>query len=303
MGTMISMRSTSLISYCRLIILAWCTLWVAACTQPPVEVTDQANVNDIRIVSFSPALTRIAVDLGLGDYVVGRTPWCEAVDKSVPVAGDLLNLDLETLVRLKPTHILIQPPSSGIDPTLTSLADERGWKIASWKIDTIEDIKRVVREIPGYLNAEDDVLLDRAKALESRIQIATFKQIAGDTNYKVLIATPYDPPLVYGIGTYLHDLIINMGFANAVAVSGWADLTLEDITRIDPDIIIIVSSTVDSSQPLVAAGPLGRLDVTAVREGRVGVLSHPEANLPSSAVVEVAEELRQILEKTGGKEG
>ena len=62
---------------------------------------------DIRVVSFSPALTDFVLALGGENYLVGRTPWC-SVNKEIPVVGDLFNIELEKLVHLNPTHILVQ---------------------------------------------------------------------------------------------------------------------------------------------------------------------------------------------------
>ena len=83
--------------------------------------------SQIRIVSLSTALTRIAVDPGCGDLIVGRTRFCKSVDSAIPVIGDHFAQDFESLVRVRPTPILIQPPRND---SPSALAEQSG--IQSW---------------------------------------------------------------------------------------------------------------------------------------------------------------------------
>ncbi|MHC5005021.1 MAG: TroA family protein, partial [Planctomycetota bacterium] len=98
-----------------------------------------------RIVSLSPAISRALVDLGLGDRVVGRTPFCAALDPALPVVGDLQHVDFERLVRLAPTHVLVQPASTGVDPRLAGLADRHGWSLQHWTLNDVADVIELVR--------------------------------------------------------------------------------------------------------------------------------------------------------------
>jgi ABC-type Fe3+-hydroxamate transport system substrate-binding protein len=109
---------------------------------------------------------------------------------------------------------------------------------------------------------------------------------------------------VFGQGTYLHDILAAMGGTNAVSAQGWAQLSLEDVVRLDPEAIIIVrDSAARDGDPLEAAGPLRKLETTARRRGRIAVLWHPDAKLPSSGVVGVAKEMRRVLETLAETDG
>ena len=57
-----------------------------------------------QIVSLSPAISRSLVDFGFEEFVIGRTPWCTSLDDSIPIAGDLMEIDYERLIELDPTH-------------------------------------------------------------------------------------------------------------------------------------------------------------------------------------------------------
>ena len=136
------------------------TTWIIAaafivgCRQKYGPIT--TTPGEPRIVSLSPAVSRTLVDFGLDDLIVGRSPWCASLDPAIPVAGDLYTIDYERLIRLRPTHVLVQPPAStGLDPALQRLATEHGWVIGQWTFNTLDDITRMVRDLPGVLYPDD----------------------------------------------------------------------------------------------------------------------------------------------------
>jgi ABC-type Fe3+-hydroxamate transport system substrate-binding protein len=87
-----------------------------------------------------------------------------------------------------------------------------------------------------------------------------------------------------------------MGAVNATAAKGWPELSLEDVLRLDPEAIVLVrDSGPPGIDPVEAAGALAFLNTTARRHGRIAVLFHPDALLPSSAVIGVAAEMQNLL--------
>jgi hypothetical protein len=65
-------------------------------------------------------------------------------------------------------------------------------------------------------------------------------------------------------------------------------------------VIVLVDSRTDDA-PTGVSPRLAALPLTAIREGRVVVLRHPDALVPSSTLVEVAERLRAILAGIEGR--
>ena len=274
-------------------------LFSGGCRQSPPPPT--AATGAVRIVSLSPAISRTLVDFGLDHLIVGRSAWCSSLDPAIPVAGDLYDIDYERLIRLGPTHVLVQPPSTGLDPGLQRLAAERGWSIGQWTFNTLDDIEQMVREVPAVLypsqGPDRAAAAARAADILNRMAAAltpgTDRAWAGRT---LLVAGTEPSVLVFGQGTYLDDVLTALGAKNATTNSGWAELSLEDVIRLDPEAIIVVRDRGPSDiDPIEAAGPLGSLDTTARRNGRIAVLWHADAMLPSSAVVEVAGSLREVL--------
>ncbi len=262
----------------------------------------QTTTEQPRIVSLSPAVSRTLLDFGLQQQIVGRSRWCASLDPAIPVLGDLYEINYEWLLRLDPTHVLLQPATSrGLDPTLERLAAEHDWVLGHWRINTLADIEQMVRDLPAVLFPQGgpcrEAAAARAADLLNRIDMALSPQDADLWSGPTLLVADTDPVvLVFGRETYLTDILAGLGGENAVAASGWAEISLEDLLRMDPQAIILVRDRGSAQMsPLEAAGPLADLDTTARREGRIAVLWHPDAKLPSSAVIGVALEMRRVL--------
>ena len=136
---------------------------IVGCGENLVPAEETTTYKRLRIISLSPAISRTLVDFGLHTRVVGRTPYCWAIDPSISVVGDVTTIAYERLVRLRPTHVLVQPPSAGLDSRLIELAAERDWHLGLWpNLDGVEDVKRLIRELPGILYAEGSAELQSA---------------------------------------------------------------------------------------------------------------------------------------------
>ena len=285
----------------RFIALLLCIGGCAAACQksaPPPSTT--AAGAPARIVSLSPAISRTIVALQAEGAVVGRTPFCASLDQTIPVAGDIEGADYERLLRLRPTHLLVQPPLRGVDPELQRLASEQGWVLRHWHLDSIAEVRALVDELPGVIAPDDTALRARADALVLELDacIAPTAREAGWAG-PTLLLSHVDPPMAFGRGTYLDELLTSLGSENAIAARGWASMTLEDIVRLDPAAIIVVRPGEQTGLMDEITAPLDAMDIGAVRDGRVAWLGHEDAFLPSAGVIGVASDLRAVLDVMG----
>jgi ABC-type hemin transport system substrate-binding protein len=88
-----------------------------------------------------------------------------------------------------------------------------------------------------------------------------------------------------------------LGAVNAVDATGWVVLSLEDVVRINPQAVILVAGSESGigRSPGAALEALSRLKIEAARRGRIIVLDHPDAMLPSSGVAGLATAMRELL--------
>jgi ABC-type Fe3+-hydroxamate transport system substrate-binding protein len=98
-----------------------------------------------------------------------------------------------------------------------------------------------------------------------------------------------DPPGVMGPGSFHAQLIHALG-ATAVPAEGtpYIEWSVEDVVRTDPDSLVLLRP--DSEDDLeTALGPLARMNLRCVREGRVIIVRDPLCHTPSTALAGVAE--------------
>lgn len=284
-----------------LVLGAWAILRSMETMDPPAPAAPAGPAPRLlRIASLSPALTQATVDLGLGEAIVGRTPWCDAVDPEVPVIGDLLAVDYEALLRLAPSHLLIQPTASGIEPALTEAAAREGITLSIHPaLDDIADVRRCLRRLAADLDFGDadraEALADRAAAIEAEIDAALAAPPVS-LDGPVLLVHGVDPVGAFGRGTWLDDALRAIGATNAVEAAGWTTLSLEDVARLDPAAVVMIAAPGRAAAEGVALfGPLAELPIRAVREDRLRVVDVPGALLPSTTIPAVVRALHAAL--------
>jgi ABC-type Fe3+-hydroxamate transport system substrate-binding protein len=281
------------------------------CVESDAQATASAGprrIEDLRLVSLSPALSRTLVDFGLETRIVGRSAFCDFLDEDIPVAGDLHRTNYERLIELSPTHVLVQ---AAPDAKLIELAGAHNWQLGRWDaVDTIDDIEQTVRELSDLLlppGAEDSAkLATRSAELLNEIAAALAPGANADRLWRgpTLLVYAVEPVGVFGRGTYLHNVLSRFGAENAATADRWAELSLEDVARLDPQAIIMVRPGAgDALDPLQAIGPIADLDIAAVRDVRVAVLAHEDALRPCTGIIGVAEEMRRVLRALGAPGG
>jgi len=253
-----------------------------------------------RIVSFSPALTQMVVDLGARDQIVGVGRFDPLAGSGPAIVGDLNQYDYEKLLSLDPTVILLQPPGSGVPKKLRDMAGDEGWLLRTFKIETVADAKRALYDPRGRSVGQAIGRPGRASALRDRIEM----QLA-----RINLLTLEDPVedvlLVVGVGstvtaagpnTFLGELLTFAGGGNALSedASDYPKLGREKLLSMDPNFVVI-AHTEPSSPPGQPPDLIAELDITAVQQGQVHWLTDKQALLPSTTMPRVAGKLAIIL--------
>jgi ABC-type hemin transport system substrate-binding protein len=272
----------------------------AEASVPAPSPAEPGPPDPLRIVSLSPAISRTLVDFNLQDRIVGRTPHCASLDPAIPVVGDLLNVDFEALLRVQPTHILVQPPATGIDQHLVDVAAQNTWAVLQWRLDGVNDVRAMVKDLAAAIGRHDPVLSRTLAARANAILLDIEDALSPGEHHvfsgSVLMATSVAPVLAAGQGTYLDDMLKSFGGVNAVIAEGWVELTLEDITQLNPKAIILFKPTAsESSSFWDYAGTLTELTVEGMLLRRLALVKNPDSLMPSSAVVGVARDLRHLM--------
>lgn len=244
---------------------------LGAC-HPNSENVDQG---DVRIISLSPGITNTLIDTGFEHFLVGRSPFCFYADQEIPVVGDLRNIDYERLLRLLPTHVFVQETASGIDGHLLALATQGNFELRAWPLDRVSDIQDIYGDVTEMFG--DQRLSLRIDTSENQLVLSPILLITQGVEGNA--------GLSFGKDTYIDDVLQLMGVENVVQQSGWVSLSLEDIGRLQPKAIIVVTDSIINESALTSLRSVGY---------RVIPFVHEHVLVPSSYIVDVAKKLQEV---------
>ena len=197
--------------------VAWLALWcwvgvTAGCGGSGAEYAD----DELRLVSLSPAITQVLYELGLGDAVVAVGEYDQVVRSGVPSVGRYVDLDLERLARLRPTHVLAMTGAAGLPGPLTTLAERQGFAVTDLAYPG--DAGSALALIEAVGAAVDRAERGRALAEQTRYRLRGIEALtAGRPRPRVLMVFSVPRVMASGPGTVNDDLLRMAGGANAAA--------------------------------------------------------------------------------------
>ena len=237
-----------------------------------------------RIVSLNPTTTEILFTIGAGDRVVGRTHWDNwpAAALRVPDLGDGIRPNVEAVLATHPDLVLLY--ASTDNRLAADRIRQAGIATVSVKADRIADFRRVALLIGRLVHSDS-----AARTLVDTVD-QTLARVAAETRSlprpKVFLHAWNKPVITLGGGSFVTELLTIAGGRNiydSIAAPS-APVTMEDIVRRDPDIVLAGPEAV----PQLLADPSWRV-LRAVREGRVlaydtNVVFRPSVRLGEGAV-------------------
>lgn len=265
-------------------------LFLGGCSdRAPSAPTEAASTpGGPRLAVLSPALADTIRDLGAENAIVGRHGWDAFTAQTVPAVGSESGLDYESLLRVRPTCVLLQEGAKGVPPRLSELADANRWRVATVPLLRLEDVRTSIGALASLAGASAEA----SDALSGRFDAAMaavpgFRERAG----RVLVLISTDPPAAAGPGSFHHEILSRLG-ATPIPNDGTAfqQLSIEGVMRLDPDSIIVLAPG-GNDRP-ESLGKLREVGLRAVRDRRVLVVTDARAHLPSTGLVRVAEVIR-----------
>ncbi len=261
----------------------------AGCDRPAAR----PGAESPRIVSHSPALTRILIDLGLSKHIVGVTRYCPPVpDANVPAVGDLARVNTEAILATEPDVVLIQQKREDFDLLSKVRPDVR---IEHFQIDRLEDIPAAVRRI-GRLVGKPTASLEAVKEFGRKLS-SVRASVADRGRPAVLFVMGTTRPSVHAEGSFVDDLITVAGGTNAAErVPGnqaWRKATLETIAAAAPDVLIVQSSPgkADAAREYWSRWK----QIPAVAQGRLHVVTDDAWMTPSLKLADLAGDLADMI--------
>lgn len=297
------------------------------------------SIGDLRIVSLLPSATEIAVALGLGDVLVGRSHECDFPEtvKALPVCTStrlekglrsaeidrrvqeivtqglsMYEVDAELLRALKPDLILTQTACAVCavtpDDLKTALADWMGDPPAliSTAPDTLDDVWADIRAVGAAAgrHAKAETVIQRLRA---RLETLNARRLPETLRPRIAAIEWFDPLMM--AGNWIPELVAIAGGEPLFAKPGEhsAFLDWDALVAADPDLLILMPCGYQIPQSLAdieaVSGDPRWTTMRAVKAGHVYIADgHHFFNRPGPRLVESAQIVAEIIADWRGED-
>lgn len=278
-------------------------IWLTACgcdRSPPSTQPSQPAQSAERkpaaptVASLVPAATDLILGMGAGAHLVAVSNWDAPRDdiQTLPRVGDYRSIDWEKLGALKPDVMIVQFREDKMPAGLRERADELHVKLVNVKNNRLDDLYATIRQLGDAINEPS-----KAKDAESKLKAqldSVRARVAGKPPVSTLItrAEPSSALACVGGGNYLDEILQIAGGKNVLegGDNSYPTIDRERLLQLDPKAVLAL---LPGSSPQVVeqtrAFWTGVPEISAVRDGRVYVLTEPELLLPGLSVGKVAE--------------
>ena len=258
----------------------------------------QQRFDNGRIVSFAPATTETLFALGLGKNVVGVSRFCTYPPEvaSLPKVGGLIDPDIEGVVALNPTCVVLQRSGADIGHRLEALSIPVLYVDGS-TLDEVLDSFEIIGNALGRKTEGKALKNTTLKALtpsevpmaRQRILMVIWRDIgSGIQSLTVASNDGYFSKLVESLGCEL---------VPDKAIAPFPTINAESIIQLNPDRIIELRHDLDESQIETALADWRRTlpDMPAVRDNRISIITDQCAVVPGPRIPQFVELLKKTI--------
>jgi iron complex transport system substrate-binding protein len=265
------------------------------------EVTDEAGRTVRirqpvrRIVSLAPSLTETVYALGLQDFLVGDTDYCDYpadAQKKTKVGGGI-NPSLEEIATLHPDLVLV---TKGFNRLETVHALET-LGISSYATDphTVEEISTSSRKLADILGAP---AAGASLAEDMQRRLTELQQrLSALPPRRVLFVVWTQPLISVGKNTFIADALRRAGAVSIVdSEQDWPQVNLEEVARLQPEYLVFAASHSEAApREIEELGSLpGWQLIDAVTNRRYAIISDA-VNRPAPRIITAIEDLARQL--------
>lgn len=211
-------------------------------------ITYQSDITPKKIISLAPNLTEIIYELGLDSILIGNTKYCNYPEDAIKKEkiGDLLTVDYEKIIELKPDLIFITIEGNAKDSY--DKLDKLGFKLFVSNPRDFDGIKKTVLDISKIFRVE--------KIAENKIKLwdEVIEKIKAETlnrkKHSGMFLVSLKPVMLAGGNTFINEFLKIVGINNIASDSkvSYPLFSREEILLRNPEIIIhaISNNGIDS---------------------------------------------------------
>jgi iron complex transport system substrate-binding protein len=253
-----------------------------------------------RLVTLTPSATEVVDALGATHLLVGvddYTTYPEAAT-ALPRVGTFLAPNVESILRLRPTLVIVDDVQAGVGTALREL----GIATVECPMHTLADVRTSLTRV-GERIGRGDQAREVVAGIDAAIAGVKARRHGGPRP-RVLVVIDREPSglgtlVAGGPGSWHDELLALVGADNALAAapSRYPKLSLEEVLRAAPDAIVDTTFGADPAKAAADWAPAAR--VPAVANRRIAVLHEPYFIAPSPRVAAALTGLEAILHPPG----
>lgn len=242
-----------------------------------------------RVVALSASDCEIIYALGAGELLVGRGEYCDypAEVLEVPAVQSGAETNIEQIIALEP-QVLFMTKMAQTEEQIAAL-EAAGVHVVVSDAQDIAGVYEAIGMIGTLLGREAEAGTMVADMVAAFDDVAA--RAAGDGSETIYFEVS---PLQYGLwaagaDTFMDEIAQMLGLTNAFAdVSGWAEVSEEQVLSRDPDYIVTISMYYGEGPTPVEEiqGRAGWENVSAVKNGKILNLQNNELSRPSYRLAE-----------------
>ncbi|GAC1514821.1 MAG: ABC transporter substrate-binding protein [Gemmatimonadaceae bacterium] len=246
-----------------------------------------------RVVSLLPSATDIVTAIDTPSRIVGRTDYDRGPAlRAVPSVGGGLDPSIERIVSLSPDLVLYWAGDrSGLRSRLAAAG------IASYAVGTRDtaDAFKTIADL-GVMLGKQGAATATANAIRNELD-SVRRGVVGRVRPTVFYAVSTRPPMTAGPHTFISEIIgVAGGIPALAAVAGdWPQISLEQLARAQPDIVILPSTAATGARAADLRRQPAWRALAAVREGRVVEVVEDLMNRPGPRLGEAAREMAKAI--------
>ena len=265
-----------------------------------------APVTAQRVVILTSSDVEILYALGAGDMLVGRGEYADypAEALAVPSVQSGMETNLEQIIALAPDLVIMgkmaqtveqseKLTAAGITVAVTDAQDIAGTYRAIMLIGALVGKAEEAAALTAQMQARFDAVREKAAAHE----------VSGSVYFEV-------SPLQWGLwttgqGTFMQEMAELMNLTNAFEdVSGWAEVSQEQVLERDPDYIVTVSMYWGEGPTPVEEimGREGWDALKALQNGHVLQMDSDQITRPGPRLADAAELLYELVYNDAAEE-
>jgi iron complex transport system substrate-binding protein len=262
-------------------------------TASPASGASGASPASPRVVSLTPSATEVVAALGAAALLVGVDDYSAFPPEvaALPKVGSFLAPNLETIVGLRPTLVIVDD----VHGQAAGALDDAGISTVACAIHALPDVKAALRTVGARLGKPADAARV-VEAIDSALDHAAANRPAKRPRVLAVIdreAGGLGNLVSAGPGSWIDELLAVVGGDNVLAAAGvrYPKISAEEVLRTRPDVILDLSYA--ARQDLA---PWQQLAVPAVTTGHVRALSDAYLIAPSPRVAEALAALARAIQ-------